>query len=506
MGTKISDFSSATTPLTGAELVPIVQGGSTVKTPVSTFSVAAPVQSVAGRTGAVTLTTADIASFATSAAAAAPVQSVSGKIGIVALTTGDISGFAAGASASAPVQSVAGRTGAVTLGISDVANLQTSLDGKLSTGGGVISANSSGNALRITQTGTGNALVVEDEANPDATPFVVDANGNVGIGTSSPGAKLGVGISTDQAQFAAGITTNLGAATSVLYLGSPNNGSGGQATFAYCRSTGNIAMGASTPGGSVGTDLNIVGGNVGIGASAPGAKLEVIGSIKASASVGSLIAQNLSGSSQATIQLYRQGAAVDQKYWEIIQYDNLNAGSLSFRCVNDSYTSSEESLFIARKSTGLGVDHIKFYTNGNGERMRIDSSGNVGIGTSSPGNKLDVRGVIQANYGVNGVGFYHSNSVNSDLQTVVSDNLSTIRNTVAALAFATANLERIRLDSAGNMLIGVTAAGTTAAKVLGLGNATAPTTSPAGMGQLYVENGALKYRGSSGTVTTIANA
>ena len=29
---------------------------------------------------------------------------------------------------------------------------------------------------------------------------------------------------------------------------------------------------------------------------------------------------------------------------------------------------------------------------------------------------------------------------------------------------------------------------------------------PAGVGQLYVESGALKYRGSSGTVTTIANA
>lgn len=36
--------------------------------------------------------------------------------------------------------------------------------------------------------------------------------------------------------------------------------------------------------------------------------------------------------------------------------------------------------------------------------------------------------------------------------------------------------------------------------------AAAPTTSPAGVGQLYVEAGALKYRGSSGTVTTIAAA
>jgi len=55
-----------------------------------------------------------------------------------------------------------------------------------------ISANSSSNALRITQTGSGNALVVEDEANPDATPFVVSATGNVGIGTSSSTSKLDV--------------------------------------------------------------------------------------------------------------------------------------------------------------------------------------------------------------------------------------------------------------------------------------------------------------------------
>lgn len=36
--------------------------------------------------------------------------------------------------------------------------------------------------------------------------------------------------------------------------------------------------------------------------------------------------------------------------------------------------------------------------------------------------------------------------------------------------------------------------------------ATAPTTNPTGGGILYVESGALKFRGSSGTVTTIANA
>ena len=43
--------------------------------------------------------------------------------------------------------------------------------------------------------------------------------------------------------------------------------------------------------------------------------------------------------------------------------------------------------------------------------------------------------------------------------------------------------------------------------VLGIANATTvPTTNPSGGGVLYVQGGALKYRGSSGTVTTLAAA
>lgn len=61
------------------------------------------------------------------------------------------------------------------------------------------------------------------------------------------------------------------------------------------------------------------------------------------------------------------------------------------------------------------------------------------------------------------------------------------------------------VSSTGLALFGMTY-GTAAAKVLAMANGTAPTSSPAGGGQLYVEAGALKYRGSSGTVTTVANA
>ena len=60
----------------------------------------------------------------------------------------------------------------------------------------VISVNSSGDALRITQIGAGNALVVEDSANPDATPFVVAADGKLGLGTSTPASKIEIQDST----------------------------------------------------------------------------------------------------------------------------------------------------------------------------------------------------------------------------------------------------------------------------------------------------------------------
>ena len=80
-------------------------------------------------------------------------------------------------------------TGSGTIAIdSTVATLSgtQTLTNKTLDGGTVVTANTSADALRITQTGTGNAILVEDSANPDATPFVVDQNGRVISGGTSP--------------------------------------------------------------------------------------------------------------------------------------------------------------------------------------------------------------------------------------------------------------------------------------------------------------------------------
>ena len=60
------------------------------------------------------------------------------------------------------------------------------------TGNVAISTDSSGPALKITQTGTGDVLRVQDSVDPDLTPFVINAAGLVGLGTVAPAEALDV--------------------------------------------------------------------------------------------------------------------------------------------------------------------------------------------------------------------------------------------------------------------------------------------------------------------------
>jgi hypothetical protein len=187
---------------------------------------------------------------------------------------------------------------------------------------------------------------------------------------------------------------------------------------------------------------------------------------------------------------------------------------------NTANATARAGIFMRTFSSGTEVSNATIRTNNTGnltiftgttnvnaaERMRIAADGNVGIGTTSPTVKLDVfhtglvARFVATNGNVNQVGFSSaSDGANHFFIGAPAINQLQFSNSVG--------VERMRIDASGNIGIGTTGQFGTGARVIGIANATTvPTTNPTGGGVLYVEGGALKYRGSSGTVTTIANA
>ena len=247
--------------------------------------------------------------------------------------------------------------------------------------------------------------------------MTLDTNGNLGIGTTNPGSKLHIYDASGDREM---IQHRGNAHSTNLLLGTVNGetavvgGGSGDSLILYSNndvnsgmiinSFGDIGIGTDTPAveldvhtGSINAaeicdedNANCLDLSTGSGYSAGDTFLAGDGAV----ATPSISFQNdtdsgfyLSGGNSIgiTVSGVNQGAMTNSS-WEI--YRKIRTGNCSVTEPCFSFTGDND--------TGLfssGTDELGFTTNAT-ERMVIDASGNVGVGTASPSQALHVHGKI----------------------------------------------------------------------------------------------------------------
>jgi hypothetical protein len=283
-------------------------------------------------------------------------------------------------------------------------------------------------------TSTGSGIAWEDAAggvagissSADATAITIDSSERVGIGTGSPARELHIhDPSSDNVYLMLSNTTSGAASGDGFQLFTDGTNAG-----VLNRENGYLKFTTNN------TDRMTISnaGNVGLGTSSPSVKLHVEGA------GNQLVLVNNSSTSDGLF---------------------LKAGT------------GESSI-----QTNGGSNVMNFYTSGN-ERMRIDSSGNVGIGTTSPnqdgfGSTSRVLTVKAPSSGGTGalelIGLANSSG---DVMSAINfmsyavgnpaGRITALRHTAddeATIAFDTSGAERMRITQAGNVGIGTTSPST----------------------------------------------
>ena len=193
--------------------------------------------------------------------------------------------------------------------------------------------------------------------------------GNVGIGISSPAYKLDVNGETRLGKLITTWSNSPISPSAVMYSESGYNtvfAGNGQFSTSYLAlmTTGNMSY---------------MGGNIGIGTTSPQSRLD----LASPASQSTLSTLGYSANAQLNIRIPNSTGDVGQ-----IVFTNDAAPTAGYASIG----------VVMTNGSGVGIGDIIMSTKSVGsdaastERMRITSSGYVGIGTSSPGWKLHVAG------------------------------------------------------------------------------------------------------------------
>jgi hypothetical protein len=249
-------------------------------------------------------------------------------------------------------------------------------------------------------------------------PIAVDASGNVGIGTSAPLLnKLVVQAALSQ------ITATDGAVSQAVGYANINLAySGTFSNHGYSLITNNAERMRITETG-----------NVGIGISSPFYKLVVSDTVN-----GNLVTQvanaSAGASANAISQLWVNGRYVNQ---------TVNANSQYFQTMSDgiiiSYTDFDTHIWRSNAGT---------------ERMRIEASGNVGIGTSAPFGYGAGYTSVAVNGSTSGLIDWLANGVRYGTAYNIGAGFAIGNATANPVYFLVNNVERMRIGGDGKVAIG----------------------------------------------------
>jgi hypothetical protein len=271
----------------------------------------------------------------------------------------------------------------------------------------------------------------------------ISGSGNVGIGLTNPDyAKLMV-AATNHTGFA--VTRN-GSNAAALYLGNNGNDIARIAANNADLQIGRDFIGTFTPYVTVQNDS----GNVGIGTTSPQSRLDLAPPV--SQSTASTL--GYSANAQLNIRIPNSVGDVGQ-----IVFTNDSAPTAGYASIG----------VVMTNSSGVGIGDIIMSTKSVGsdaastERMRIVNSGNVGIGTTSPDDKLEIEG---GGIGINNTSdpylrFRESGTIVSDIFTDTSANNLVVRGSsghgVEILANgASEGAAHLVVSGSGNVGIGTT--------------------------------------------------
>jgi hypothetical protein len=283
------------------------------------------------------------------------------------------------------------------------------------------------------QSSTGNfGINAGDSFN--ATGITITSAGNVGIGTSNVLGKFSV-----QTAAASSLSIRDGAfiTTTPSAMLEAWNTPLAASTVPLLARASEFRFGTDSGGGTFVERMRIdSSGNLLVGTTSAVQRVTVLG--------------NLSGNDAADngIAILRAGTTYGSNLYHT--YSTTTGSDAFGLTVNDNSTLT--NALYTKYLVGSNGIHVWYGATNATERMRITSGGNVGIGVSSPSAKLDVNGSIIARTGgsvlTDTIAEYSGGGINLTIGTTGARDL----------VLRTNNTERARFDSAGNFLLGKTAA------------------------------------------------